>query len=65
MLLTYYRIIDVDADCILADRIEDFDFAQETLELYRRDYPNTHIELESYTYQTVKKGFGRDPDLHT
>jgi len=65
MLLTYYRITDTTTNTILADKIDNYAFAQETLELYRRDYPDDLLELDSYTYNTVRQGFGRDPDLHT
>jgi len=65
MIIQVYRIFDVATHEILADGIEDYTFALETLELYRRDYPHSVIEMESYNRNTVKHGFGRDPDLHT
>ena len=44
--------------------MDDYEFAQQTLELYRLENPGHELELEPYTHQTVKPGFGRDPDLH-
>lgn len=65
MIITLYRIVDVNTNTTVADSIEDYDFARETLHFYTLDYPNTRFEIESYTRNTVKPGFGRDPDLHT
>jgi len=64
MILTYYRIVDITTHETVADRIDNYAFAQETLEMWRRDYPHSFFEIENYTYQTHRKGFGRDPDLY-
>ena len=64
MILTLYRIVDANTLEVVADRIDNYAFAQETLEMWRRDYPHARLEIESYTYNTVRQGFGRDPDLH-
>jgi len=63
-LLTLYRIYDHTSKTILAMGMDDYEFAQQTLELYRLENPGHELELEPYTHQTVKPGFGRDPDLH-
>ena len=49
-MVTLYRIIDTDT-CgqILANRIPDLVQAQEILTLLQRDYPDAHLEIESYT----------------
>jgi len=65
MVITYYRIYDATQDTIRANRIPEYEMALQTLELLARDYPQNTLELESYTENTVRKGFGRDPDLHT
>jgi hypothetical protein len=67
MILTYYRVFDVTTHEILADRIDNYAFASETLEMWKRDYPHSVLSLEKYTVNTDKpthKGFGRDPDLY-
>ena len=65
MIITYYRIVDATTSEVVADRIDNYAFAQETLEMWRRDYPHSRIEIESYTVNTHRQGFGRDPDLYT
>ncbi|MEK9806207.1 MAG: hypothetical protein VW551_07935 [Euryarchaeota archaeon] len=60
---TYYRIIDLDTGEILADCPEQ-DQAFETLVLLELDHPDSRLEIEPYTHNHVKPGFGRDPDLH-
>lgn len=64
MILTYYRIVDIATQETVADRIDNYAFAHETLELYRRDYPANFFEIETYTYNTHRPGIGRDPDLY-
>jgi len=64
MILTYYRVFDVATHEILADHIDNYAFAYETLEMWRRDYPHSILEMESYTVNTYRTGFGRDPDLY-
>lgn len=63
-LLTLYRVYDATANSTLASGIDNYEFALQTLELYRLEYPSNVIELETYTKNTVRPGFGRDPDLH-
>ena len=64
MLITLYRIYDHTQKQTLANGIEDYEFALQTLELYALELPGHELELETYTKNTVKPGFGRDPDLH-
>ena len=63
-MITLYRIYDATDNEILADGISDYAQAQETIELYRLQYPQNELEVETYTKSSVKPGFGRDPDLH-
>ena len=58
-----YRIIDVDANIIVATALT-LEQAYETLEFLRLDHPHTRFELEPYT-NYIARGLGRDPDLHT
>ena len=64
MLITLYRIYDHTQKETLANGIDNYEFAQQTLELYKLEFPGNELELETYTKNTVKPGFGRDPDLH-
>ena len=66
MILTYYRIVDIATHETVADRIDNYAFAHETLEMWRRDYPHAFFEIESYQhkYHGIRPGFGRDPDLY-
>lgn len=62
-MLTLYRIYDHTDKEILADHIQTYEQAHETLQLYKLQYPSNELEIESYTKYLVK-GLGRDPDLH-
>ena len=61
----YYRIVDVTENRTVAESMT-LAQAHETVNFYRADYPTHKFEIESYTrnISTVRKGFGRDPDLH-
>ena len=61
-MITLYRIIDTDDNSIVAEGMS-YAQAQETVQFYTQDNPNTVFEIESYTRYLVK-GMGRDPDLH-
>lgn len=64
-MVTYYRIVDTTKCCqILANSIPELDQAQQVLEFLQLDYPECELEIESYSVSAVKRGFGRDPDLH-
>ena len=63
-MLDQYRIYDHTDKETLADSIDTYAFAEETLHLLKLLYPHNHLEIEKYTKYTVKPGFGRDPDLH-
>ena len=63
-MITLYRIYDATDNEILADHIDTYEQAHETLQLYQLQYPHDKLEIESYTRSSVKPGFGRDPDLH-
>jgi len=64
MMVIYYRIVDIATHETVADRILDHGHAQETLELYRRDYPHSFFEIETYTKQPLGIVPGIDPDLY-
>lgn len=59
-----YRIYDVTDDEILAEGIPSEEQAREALALLQLNYPHNQLELEVRTTNTVRPGFGRDPDLH-
>ena len=61
---TLYRIYDHTQKETVANGIDSYEFALQTLELYRLELPGHELELEPYVHNTVKPGFGRDPDLH-
>lgn len=64
-MVTYYRIIDRDrCGQILANAIPTHAQAEEVLHFLQKDYPELDLQIESYERSTVKRGFGRDPDLH-
>jgi hypothetical protein len=64
-MVTYYRIVDTDRTSqILANAIPSYEQAFEILQFLQKDYPDSCFEIESYTHNHVKPGFGRDPDLH-
>ena len=63
-MITLYRIYDATDNEILADHIDSYEQAHETLQLYLLQYPQNTLEIEQYTKSSVKPGFGRDPDLH-
>jgi len=58
-----YRVYDSTDNETLADGIDDYSFALETLHLLQLQYPQNHLDLEEYIKYTIK-GLGRDPDLH-
>jgi len=62
-MLKQYRIYDHTDNETLADSIDDYAFAEETLYLLKLQHPHNHLEIEEYIKYTVK-GLGRDPDLH-
>ena len=64
MIITLYRIYDHTQKETLANGIDNYEFALQTLELYTLEFPGNELELETYAKNTVKPGFGRDPDLH-
>lgn len=63
-MLKRYRIYDHTDREIVANSLETQEQAYEVLELLKLNYPAHELEIESYEIQTVKPGFGRDPDLH-
>ena len=62
-MLDQYRIYDHTDKETLADSIDDYAFAEETLYLLQLQHPHHELEIEKYIRYTVK-GLGRDPDLH-
>lgn len=63
-MLKRYRIYDHTDREIVANSLETQEQAYEVLTLLKLNYPAHELEIESYEIQTVKPGFGRDPDLH-
>ena len=61
-MIDAYRIITSEGET-LADSIPSLEQAQEVLYFKQLDYPDVHLEIESYRKHTVR-GLGRDPDLH-
>ena len=57
-----YRIVDHTDDETLANGLTQ-EQAVEALDLLQVQYPNSKLEIESYTYYPIT-GLGRDPDLH-
>ena len=62
-MVTYWRIIDLTVDAIVAESLPDINFANETLSFLKRDNPTHKFEVVAYSKPTVT-GMGRDPDLH-
>lgn len=49
-MVTYYRIVDTSrCGQILANAVPDLVQAQEILHFLQKDYPETALEIESYT----------------
>jgi hypothetical protein len=46
---TLYRIVEVAEQCILAEGMTSELQAREQLNLIQLDYPNTQLEIETYT----------------
>ena len=63
-VITVYRIYDHTEQQTLANNIDNYEFALQTLELYTLELPGHELELETYTRKPLRPGFGRDPDLH-
>ena len=64
MSATYYRIIDVTEDRIVAQGIPSQEEVSTVLYFLEQDHPDSQFEVEAYSVSRVKPGFGRDPDLH-
>ena len=64
MRLVHYRIYDETDRHILASGIPTQEQAQEVLHFLQLEYPGNTLVIENYETQTVRPGFGRDPDLH-
>jgi|MEHZ01.5.fsa_nt_MEHZ011510443.1_8 hypothetical protein len=45
---TYYRVIDLDTDSIVANSISTLVLAEQTLEQYELDYPKCKFEIQTY-----------------
>ena len=63
-MITYYRIVDIQTNEIVANSIPTANQAQEVMHFYCRDYPKNKFVVEEYQQSSVKSGFGRDSDLH-
>lgn len=63
-MITLYRIYDHTDKNTLANALPEYDHAYTILGFLKLDLPNNELEIESYTQSPVRKGFGRDPDLH-
>jgi hypothetical protein len=63
-MITLYRIYDHTDKNTLANAIPTYDDAYTVLGYLKLDLPTNELEIESYTQSPVRKGFGRDPDLH-
>ena len=63
-MITLYRIYDHTTQNTLANAIPSLEQANEVLHFLLLDTPTNELEIESYTQSPVRKGFGRDPDLH-
>ena len=63
MKTTRYRIYDHTEKNTLANAL-DLEQADQVLHFLKLEYPNSILEIESYTDTSVKSGFGRDPDVH-
>ena len=63
-MITLYRIYDHTDKNTLANALSEYDDAYTILSFLKLDLPNNELEIESYTQSLVRKGFGRDPDLH-
>jgi hypothetical protein len=64
MKLVHYRIYDETDRHILASGIPNPEQAAEVLHFLQLEYPGNTLTIETYETQTVRPGFGRDPDLH-
>ncbi len=63
-MITLYRIYDHTDKNTLANAIPTLEQAVEIVYFLKLNDPNNELEIESYTQSPVRKGFGRDPDLH-
>jgi hypothetical protein len=63
-MITLYRIYDHTDKNTLANAIPNYEDAYTVLGYLKLDLPTNELEIESYTQSPVRKGFGRDPDLH-